>query len=303
MKGEVSLMIVGAQKAGTTSLNNYLAQHPQIFTHQTLEFGLFKDNNSFNKGIDYFLKNTVDKQAILNPDKTTFVAKRVALMYNREMLLRLFESNPKVKIVIILRNPIDRAFSAFWYCKKIGMEPYRTFEQAIYNNDISRFKGNRAWEASCDYIGRSTYLPPIRDIMSIFPEDNVKILLFEEMVKDLKAALNVITSMIHLPPFNFDTSEKYNEGMDVHSGMISKITRPGKSNFIKQLLPLQYRLKLKSFVQGLNESKTLTKEKKQLHPDTRIYLKKIFAPQMKELIDITHLPIKKYWSEFFIDEE
>src|SRR5688572_6669330 len=123
MKNKIALMIVGAQKAGTTSLNNSLAQHPKIFTHETLEFGLFRDNEEYNKGLDFFLKNTVSKSDSSNPEKNIFIAKRVGLLHNEEMLLKLHGLNPNVKIVAVLRNPIDRAFSAFWYCRKTGMEP------------------------------------------------------------------------------------------------------------------------------------------------------------------------------------
>ena len=60
-------------------------------------------------------------------------------MCNRDLLFKLKEHNPHVKLVIVLRNPIDRAFSAFLYCRSNGIEPYTKFEEAVFLNDPLRF--------------------------------------------------------------------------------------------------------------------------------------------------------------------
>ena len=299
MENRIALMIVGAQKAGTTSLNNYLAQHTNIYTHQTLEFGLFRDEVEYKKGLDFFLQNTIAKSDKYNPEKKFFIAKRVGLMHNEEMLLNLRALNPDVKIVAVLRNPIDRAFSAFWYCRKTGMEPYLSFEDAIYKNEKARFKGNKRWERNCDYLGRSIYLPYIQKMKTIFPPDNLNIFLFEEMVTDLNKALNEIISMIHLSPFPFNTKEKYNERTEVKSNLFSKIMRPGQNNVLKSIIPLKYRSHLRRNLKKINEARPDQKQPIKMLPETRLYLQEFFKPQIEPLMAITKLPIDKYWSEFF----
>ncbi|MEO8116283.1 MAG: hypothetical protein ABI653_01465, partial [Bacteroidota bacterium] len=99
MTNQIDLMIVGAQKAGTTSLNNYLAQHPNIFTHFTLEFNMFRSPEDFEKGFQFYLDNTIDKEIKTNRDKIKLVAKRVGIMHDKKMISLLKSHNPNVKIV------------------------------------------------------------------------------------------------------------------------------------------------------------------------------------------------------------
>lgn len=298
MDKKIELMIVGAQKAGTTSLNSYLSQHPDIYTHFTIEFGLFKDLKTWNKGFDYFYKNTVTDTVKLNQNNSVFVAKRVGLMYDPPMMVKLKEHNPNIKITVVLRNPIERAFSAFWYCRNRG-EPYSQFEDAIFINDRTRFKGDKKLEENSDYIGRSSYVQHLKNIYSIFPHENIKLFLFEEMIIDLNKYLNEICKFIDLEPHEFDTSIKYNERAESRSQLLVRILAPGKNAIINNLLPVNLRIKLKQRLKRANLKKEGSTQKTYMKDDTRLHLNNIFKQDMPELEQLTKLPLKKYWQEFF----
>ncbi|MBS1730632.1 MAG: sulfotransferase, partial [Bacteroidetes bacterium] len=100
MKDKIALMIIGAQKAGTTSLNNYLAQHPQIYTHFTLEFTLF-NRDHYKNGFDYYFENSISDHRKNDPN-CLFIAKSVGLLYKPELLQKLKEDNPNTQIIIVL---------------------------------------------------------------------------------------------------------------------------------------------------------------------------------------------------------
>ena len=102
-----------------------------------------------------------------NDPSCCFVAKSVGLMYKPELLKKLREENPNIQLIIVLRNPVERAYSAFLFCEKEGIEPYKEFEDAIFVNDISRFNGDKAFELACDYIGRSSYLQNIKKYVKV----------------------------------------------------------------------------------------------------------------------------------------
>jgi hypothetical protein len=295
---QVELIIIGAQKAGTTSLNKYLAQHPNIYTHFTQEFPMFASLQDCEKGIENNILQSVQKDNLKNPEKTSFIAKRVGLMYNKDMLLKLKELFPDCKIVVILRNPIERAFSAFKYCRKNGMEPYEKFEDAIFVNDESRFRGNLKFKRNCDYIFRSSYLKPVQNIYGIFPSANIRIYLFEEIINDLNAPLNEMVSSLNLPQFEFDTNTNYNEGTNSKSDFFSKFVASEKSDVLKKILPLEQRMKIKLFLKNLNTDKNKTR-RILMQESTRQYLTTIFSNEVKELEKTLNLPIKKYWPEFF----
>ncbi len=300
MKDKISLMIIGAQKAGTTSLNNYLSQHPKIYTHTTLEFSLF-NRDHYAKGFDYYFNNTVtDKRK--NDPHCYFLGKSVGLMYKPELLQKLKDENPNVKIILVLRNPVERAFSAFLFCEKEGIEPYKNFEDAIFINDISRFKGEKPFEQACDYIGRSSYLQHIKQVLDIFPRKNVHFFLFEKMIKEMNDTLNDMAGILHLPRYAFDTSIQYNQGKLTRSKNVAKLFTPGKKSFIKDWLPVKQRTRLKQFLKNLN-TKEKSGTKAIMKPETRQYLEGIFKNEIAELIKITQLPLLEYWKEFTMEVE
>ena len=300
MQKKIELMIAGAQKAGTTSLNRYLSQHPKIYTHSTIEFGMFANVPSYEKGFDYYHKNTVPDEVKDNPEKSIFVAKRVGLMCNQQLLIKLREHNPDVKVAMVLRNPIERAFSAFLYCRNSGMEPYTEFNDAIYKNDPKRFKGNEEIKKNCQYVYRSSYLQHLQNVYAVFPAENIKVYLFEEMIANLNVTLNDMISQVGLGNFDFDVSMKYNERQVAKSSLLTKLISPGKTSFIKNIIPLQQRTKLKQVLRGANTNKKVKEaDKKAIEPDTRLYLQEIFKKDIKELQEFTQLPLKQYWPEFF----
>jgi hypothetical protein len=219
-------------------------------------------------------------------------------MYDPPMMIKLKEHNPHIKIIVVLRNPIERAFSAFWYCRNRG-ESYSQFEDAIFLNDRTRFKGDKKLEDNADYIGRSSYLQHLKNIYSIFPSENIKLFLFEEMITDLNKYLNEICNFIGLRPYEFDTSIKYNERAESKSRLLVRILAPGKSAIINNLLPVNLRIKLKQRLKRANQRKEENTEKTYMKEGTRMHLHNIFKQDIPELEQLTKLPLKKYWQEFF----
>ena len=300
MQKKIELMIAGAQKAGTTSLNRYLSQHPKISTHSTIEFGMFANISSYEKGFDYYYKNTVPDDFKDDPEKSIFIAKRVGLMCNQQLLIKLKEHNPNVKVAIVLRNPIERAFSAFLYCRNSGMEPYTEFNDAIYKNDPARFKGNEEIKKNCQYIFRSSYLQHLKNVYAVFPAEQIKVFLFEEMIADLNKTLNDMIGLIGLENYGFDVSMKYNERQVAKSSLLTKLISPGRTKFLKNIISLEQRTKIKQALRGANtEKKVKEVDKKVIDPGTRLYLQEVFKKDMNELEEFTKLPLKQYWPEFF----
>lgn len=298
MNNKVDLMIIGAQKAGTTSLNNYLAQHPNIYTHFSLEFNMFRSNEDYNKGIDFYYNQTISDAVKSDKNKIKFIAKRVGLMHDKGMLLKLKEHNPDIKIVIVLRNPSERAYSAFIYGRKTGREPLENFNDAILDNqkNPNRFMGEIYQQLACDYVGRSLYYQSIKDIYEIFPKENVSIFLFEQIKSDYNKYLNIMSSTLGLSHYHFDTTILHNSASEVKSKYIAKLLSPGHFNKIKNILPLKYRIKIK---QTLNSKNIQAKEKKTLPIEAHNSLLVLFREDVNKLNSILNLPLHLYWPEYF----
>lgn len=128
---EPSFFIIGTQKGGTTSLFNYLIQHPDILSPHHKEMRFF--DKYFDYGFDWynyyypkFQKGKITGEA--SPE----------YLYNIHTPQRMHQAYPGAKIIVMLRNPIDRAFSNYNMIKSWGEEPL-SFEEAI-ETEIERTK-------------------------------------------------------------------------------------------------------------------------------------------------------------------
>lgn len=175
-------MIIGAQKAGTSSLKNYLGEHPDIYMHEAHECTFFLDDSLYNMGFDaartrfYFEDSRFKSSPII-------AGKYVSILTSEKAIKRLKDHNPEVKIVIILRNPITRAYSAFWYAKRMGVEYEEQFEKAL-KLPLSRFNNDEKSIRHCDYIGNGLYDVHLKKVFSHFPKEQIKIFLTEDLKTD-----------------------------------------------------------------------------------------------------------------------
>lgn len=171
---KISLMIAGAQKAGTTSLKNYLGQHPQLQTHLQKEFAFFVDDSAYTKGYlpakrKYF---SVAKEGAL------LIAKSAGLYISETALQRLHEHNPDCKLLVILRNPVERTYSSYLMEKNYGAinEPFEIINGIIEQADPSDWR----YEF---FIGMSLYFKKLEMIYRYFPKEQVKLIRFEDLTR------------------------------------------------------------------------------------------------------------------------
>ena len=116
-------LIIGAQKSGTTSLYNYLTQHPMVGTAFEKEVRYF--NNHFDKGLNWYKAHFPlrirSSQFMTGEGEPSYLPHPVAPQ-------RVYELVPQVKLIVMLRNPVDRAFSHYQHRFIRDREP-RSFEE------------------------------------------------------------------------------------------------------------------------------------------------------------------------------
>ena len=123
---KVRIFIVGAPKAGTTSLHYYLNEHPEILMSSVKEPDFFLEKEIDDIGLYYGTTRieTSDKYHNLFSDKKDeeiFGESSVSYLYYPEVPKRIKEYNTEAKIIIMLRNPVDRAFSHYLMDFKLGL--------------------------------------------------------------------------------------------------------------------------------------------------------------------------------------
>jgi len=126
-------LIIGAQRCGTTSLFNYLSQHPDIYPSFPKEVHYF--SNYYKKGTAWYRSHfplTWQKKYRELVQGRKFMTGEATPYYfsHPHAPRRIFNALPKVRLFLLLRNPVDRAFSHYQYEVKMGIESL-SFEEAI----------------------------------------------------------------------------------------------------------------------------------------------------------------------------
>jgi len=217
-------LIIGATKGGTSAAFNYLIQHPNIIPPPKKEVGFFsawhKSGKLWYKSHfpTYFQKFFAQKLY-----KRKFLTGEASPNYLFSLLVpkRVHELIPNVKIIVLLRNPVDRAFSDYHMKVKLGNEKL-SFEDAIKNEDI-RLEGVKEkilndpnyysyhyWLFS--YLRQGIYLDQLKVWMDIFPKEQFLVLKTEDLNSHPQKILNQIFDFLGLPSFSVPDLKRKNVG-------------------------------------------------------------------------------------------
>lgn len=245
-------MIIGAQKAGTTSLKNYLGQHPAFQTHPHKEFSYFFDQRENETGFDQAYKKYFDRES----DDRFLLAKNAGLYVNESGLIRLKAHNPGCKLVLILRNPVERTYSSYLMEKNYGAirEPVEIIGPVMEKADSSD------WRYAC-FIGMSLYAGAIRMILRHFPKESLHLVRYEDLEHRPDNCCKEIFSWFGVDTnFQPDTSVRYNETRVNNSSRYGKFISNllKNDNPIKRItrlaLPGKIDYKVGEMLRGINKS-------------------------------------------------
>ncbi len=252
MQKKIDLMIVGAQKAGTTSLLRYLGEHPECASHPQKEFAYFLNESDYNGEyaqafLKYFSNQNITTKSIL-------IAKSATLYSSEIGIKRLYEHNPNCQIVMILRNPIDRTYSSFVMERNAGSIHYDFGE-------ITKVLANpTGWEHEL-FIDNSLYSKHLRTIYKYFPEKQVTILLFEELKNNTRAVCREIFKSLHIDTeFVPEVTVRHNatriNRSFSYARTVNKILHNNSTfrKFVSHIIPSYKFYKFGNFIRELNKT-------------------------------------------------
>ncbi|NNF02596.1 MAG: sulfotransferase [Bacteroidia bacterium] len=232
-----NFFIIGAAKAGTTSLSHYLSAHPNIFISPIKEPHYFSRKEIEPKairsivrkkleGVDiikyledlktptmhnfYFrdwetyrkLYESVSSEKIIGECSTSYLWSKTAAQ-------EIFKTTPNAKILAILRNPVDRAYSHYLMEKRLFAKT-DSFEA-----DLRKDKelGDRTWEVFPMYYELGNYYSQLKRYYDIFPAENIKVIIYDDFKEDREGTLLDIYGFLGVrPDENVDLSKEYNRG-------------------------------------------------------------------------------------------
>jgi len=284
-----NVIMIGAHKAGTTSLYDWLIQHPNIFGPEGMkDFPFFCDDGYFQKGEAWFNRNY-----FLRKNEKIILHGCVNYLYFSNIAAnRIYQNNPSVKIIAVLRNPVDRAYSAYWQQKKIGHEELETFELAI-QKEQARLCGEFQERANLTYIDHGFYSRQLSYYYKMFPRNNIKVMIFEEMIANKGAALKDVFEFLGV---NQDFVPKFsvkNESGAARSRLVqSLLLKPIVPNFIKKMMPITFRVSAKNVLRRINTRQVVYQP---LGRDMRLRLMDLYKDDISELEKMLHRDLRSVW--------
>lgn len=194
-------IVIGAQKGGTTSLFHYLNQHPQLNLPSKKEIHFFTKN--YHRGLKFYKTYfPFKKNGKLSGEATPYY------LFHPLIPKRVFKHYPNVKLIVMLRNPVDRAFSHYNMEKKMTKED-RSFEDAIkdeldkfeiINSQVllsSRYSNEHAHHS---YLSRGLYQEQIVRWLTCFDKSQMLFLKSEDFFRDPQKELNKVFNFLKIDP-------------------------------------------------------------------------------------------------------
>jgi hypothetical protein len=196
-------IIIGTQKGGTTSLFHYLSQHPQLNLPSTKEIHFF--TKKYQYGLNFYKTYFPFKQkGKLSGEATPYY------LYHPLVPERMFNHFPKIKLIVMLRNPVDRAFSQYNMEKKLSNED-RSFKTAIkdelkqfkdWNKDILKSKNHNAQHAYHSYLTRGLYKEQVERWLKYYKKEQMLFIKSEDFFKDPENELHKVFSFLKIEKVN-----------------------------------------------------------------------------------------------------
>jgi len=194
------LIIIGAQKAGTTTLYDLLAHHPQVIEPSVKEISFFSNDEAYARGMQHYA-SFFPRRPVLGK-AVTFDASPMYLSHPKapERIARML---PDALCLAVLRDPVDRAYSAWNMYHRFKDKPRnarhydpRTFEEAVEQE----LDGSTLDEAH-KYLERGVYLPQLKRYLEQVGEKRLMVARFEQFTADPSLLVNAVLKRIGLRPF------------------------------------------------------------------------------------------------------
>ena len=169
---KVEIFIIGPQKAATRWMYEAIREHPELYTPQRSDHGIHYFDMFSYKSIDWYHQYFIDSNRNRKLCDVTY-----SYIRSPWAARRIYQYNPKAKIILCMRNPVDRAFSHYWHEKKKGK----------YNFDFSEVLDN--YDLFASWLEPGFYAEHIERFLQYFPEQQILYLLYDDLKKNPKQFL------------------------------------------------------------------------------------------------------------------
>lgn len=202
--------IIGAQKSGTTSLYSYLALHPQVRPSYVKEIHYY--NKNYSNGLKWYRAHF--PLGPLRRADRPFITGEASTMYlhDPDTPSRMLEDLPEIRLLLVLRNPVDRAISHYHHRIRTGRED-RPIEVAMEQAISAATSGKFVDGSETDYLRNGHYAEDLEHWTTVYPSDQFLVLQAEALFKDPRDAFKRVSDFLDIDYLVPDESRrKFNAG-------------------------------------------------------------------------------------------
>ncbi len=262
-----NFLIIGAAKCGTSSLYMYLKQHPDIFMSPIKEphFFSFTSETKKTQGPgDTVTEAITDLEEYVHlfdgvKNEKAIGEASPTYIYQPNAAKRIHNLIPNAKLIAILRNPADRAFSAFMHVVRDRREPENDFSTALMHEQQRIEDG---WGPIWHYKNGGYYFEQLSRYYDLFPPEQIKVLLYDDLISNPAEFLKKIFHFLEvnenfLPDtsLNFNVSGKQKSKL-IHTLSLALFNKPNPIRWLsRKIIPERYRWKTTNWVREQNLQK------------------------------------------------
>jgi hypothetical protein len=280
---KIDFFIVGAQKAGTSSLYQFLRQHKAIYLPTGKDFFAFNEDPMYGvpeSKLGVYYRNYAGQPLVGGSN--------VQIMAFPGAVESLHSYSPEIRLIIMLRNPLERAYSAYWMMRRSGRERCETFEAALAEEGGRLERGTFRDKAEFSYLAHGYYHDQIKFIYRFFDREKVYIGLFDDLkLNPERLTLQVLDHLgVGASDLDIDFSKKANQASMPRSMTLQRINKSQNrfKKLYRTLAPVGLQVRLAEFLFETLEKNNLRPVKyPPMAPETRGELAKHFWAHNEKL--------------------
>lgn len=266
-----NFFLVGGKKCGTTSLFRQLASHPAIaFPHKEIHYFSYVGTSGSRPST---VVTSEEEYRQLYAPLASFPVRGDASPSYLTLAAaapRIREAVPDARVVAVLRHPVDRMFSDYLHERRAGREPAATFEAALAAEDGTGHQ----------YAAKSTYSRHIERYRALFPDDQLRFLLYDDYVADPVGFVQSLYAFLgvdadHVPPA---PGQRTKRSGHARSRLVEQVTgAPALRRVARRAVPGRLHAKVAYGVYNANTTRPA------MAPAVRRHLLERFAPDVAEV--------------------
>ncbi|MAG92427.1 MAG: sulfotransferase [Planctomycetaceae bacterium] len=292
-----SFLVIGAAKAGTTAVNQFFAEHPEVYICPVQEPRFFSfEGQKFSPDHPLHAKTvtTIEEYRALFDgvtDEKAVGEVSPSYLHNTRAPGNIQAHLPDVRLIAVLRNPVDRAYSHFLHYVKGGTETTTDFASAL--NDVEGLSLDD-WKPRRDYVRFGFYHEQLSRYFARFDPKQIKVYLFEDLRREPEETLKDVYRFVGVDDtFLPDYSKQHNvSGIPRSRALRSFLDRPNAAkSFLRRCIPGPVRRRTADIVRLRNLrkpelSKTVRAELVEVFRDDVLQLQELIGRDLSKWLEL-----------------